>query len=91
MSRDMDEVWAAWDAGEHVFSEVEDALMAVKPGEVIGDVLSKCTICPVGNGTCEQFMEVSCYGILPGQIGKIVKVMVCTIGVVDIDHCPLSK
>ena len=44
MAKELDEVWAAWDRGEHVFSDVEDALMDISPGQEIGDVLSKCTV-----------------------------------------------
>jgi hypothetical protein len=91
MPKDLDEIFKAWDKGEHTFNESEEALMALKFGEKLGNTLSECTICPVGNGTCEHFMMVECYGILPGTPGKLRQVMVCSLGIEDIDSCPLSK
>lgn len=65
--------------------------MELKAGEKLGEVLSACTICPVGNATCENYIDLIFVGFHPEKKLQEHKIMICGLGIADIDHCPLSK
>ncbi|MFA6537344.1 MAG: hypothetical protein WCT18_03000 [Patescibacteria group bacterium] len=80
-----------WDKGDFVYNEPEDALMKLARGAKIGKRLSKCTICPVGNSSCPNMIDISMLGVHPTKKAECTEVQVCSLGISDIDHCPLSK
>jgi hypothetical protein len=91
-SKRSDEIFKTWEKGGHTFNPAEERLMALKEGEKIGGIVKDCTICPVGNGSCEHFMTWAIYGFNPIKGGKIVELMVCSIGIEgDGEKCPLNK
>ena len=79
--------FAIWDRGEHVYSDCENTLMALRINETLGNVLSSCTICPVGNMTCNEFFTINVEVIGSG----IHEIMVCPLSVKRGDDCPFSK
>jgi len=87
----MEHPFKKWDRGEHTYSEAETGLMKLDDGTKIGDVLSTCTICPVHNRTCSNYFTITTAGLHP-EIGIEERtIMICSLGVEDIDRCPLSK
>ncbi|MCK5018712.1 MAG: hypothetical protein KAS32_16745 [Candidatus Peribacteraceae bacterium] len=80
-----------WDNGEFTYNECEDKLMEMEEGIPIGDVLSKITKCPVHNSTCDDSMYLEICGFNPRKGHENVEVMLCGLGVDNIDNCPLSK
>lgn len=81
-----------WDKGEHYFGDIGEALRDLKDGEKIGNILSKCTICPIHNASCHDFLELSIYGFHPKKGGKLEKISICECGVEgDGITCPLNK
>lgn len=75
------------DRGEHIYSKYEYALMTLGPNEKLKGVLNSCTICPVGNSTCNEFFTIN---VNVNEKG-IRKIMVCPLSVKNGDDCPLSK
>jgi hypothetical protein len=61
----LQEKFDIWDKGEYTYNEVDEKLLKLEEGEEIKDILSKCTICPVGNGTCTDYIELNVYGFNP--------------------------
>lgn len=92
MPRDLDDVFAVWDRGEFLFSDLEQALLDLPDGSKLGDILSKSTKCPIHNGTCESMIIIKVYGMNPDKGYKLIEVQVCPLGVEgDGDACPLNK
>lgn len=87
--------FATWDRGEYTYNPVEQELLKLqggqKLGEKVGQLLSSCTVCPVGNATCEHYLEFIFVGFHPEKGCKKHTMMICGLGIEDIDHCPLSK
>ena len=79
--------FTVWDRKEHVYSEQENSLMALRPNETLGGVLGLFTICPVGNGTCGEYFAINVneFGIENNEI------MVCPLSIKSGDDCPLNK
>jgi hypothetical protein len=79
----------------------EDKLISIYPeGEPIGNIFNwirpeedtiECTFCPVHNGTCNSMMKLEIFGFHPHKKGKKMMIDICSIGVSNIDKCPLSK
>jgi hypothetical protein len=89
---DTEKAWKKWKKGEHTFNKCEEALIKLKSGQKLGNILENCTICPVGNASCEHFMEFSIYGFNPFAKGKLVKLIICSIGIEgNGEKCPLNK
>jgi hypothetical protein len=84
-------VFKLWDKGRHFFGDTSRKILRKKGGEPVGDVLSKCTICPVNNGTCTSYIVLQLYGFHPSKKGKVKKVWLCPSGHKNIDECDLSK
>jgi len=80
-----------WDKGGFVLNLLERKLQALKTGEELKDVLSGCTVCPVGNATCLNYLDLLFVGFHPSKGCEKHSIMICGLGVKDIDHCPLSK
>jgi len=88
----MQEIFKIWDDGGYTYSEAQEKLLQLKDGELIGDILNKCTICPIHNGTCSDYIELQTYGYNPDKGGKTDTIMICTLGVTgDGEKCPLNK
>lgn len=86
------DVFERWDKGEHFFGELGEKLLKLKDGEKIGNILSNCTICPIHNGSCHDFLEVGIYGVHPNKKGKLEKISICECGVEGAgERCPLNK
>lgn len=84
-------IFDKWDKGEYVYPQVAESVMKVGEGKKIGRRLSNCTICPVGNATCTDILTLTAIGICPNKDAECAELMICSLGVHDIDHCPLSK
>jgi len=84
-------VWEKWDRGEFTYSKPEEKLMNLKEGEKIGNILEKCTKCPVGNATCLEYFEIKIHGIHPEKKMKTTEIMFCPLGITSTDACPLNK
>jgi hypothetical protein len=85
-----------WNNGEHTYNEIEQALLNLKPGEKLGLVmeqLKNCTVCTVNNATCLEFFEfkIIIKGLHPTQPPKEHIIMICPLGVTNIDECALAK
>lgn len=81
-----------WEKGEHYFGEIGEALRNLKDGEKIGNILSKCTICPIHNSSCHDFLELAVYGVHPEKRGTLKKLSICELGIEgDGIKCPLNK
>lgn len=80
-----------WDRGEFTYSKEEKELMKLEGGQRIGDILNRCTICPVGNATCVNYFKIVIAGYHPEKKMKRTEIMVCSLGVTNMNHCPLSK
>ena len=85
--KDKEHPFTVWDRKEHVYSEQENSLMALRPNETLVGALNSCTICPVGNGTCSEYFAINVekFGIENNEI------MVCPLSIKNGDDCPLSK
>ncbi|MCK4800248.1 hypothetical protein KAS31_04695 [Candidatus Parcubacteria bacterium] len=86
--REKEHSFTVWDRGEHIYSNPENTLIALRPGETLKDVLSSCTICPVGNMTCNEYFTIN---VVSKEHATIHKIMVCPLSVTNGDDCPLSK
>ena len=86
-----------WDEGKYLTSKLGIRLINKKPGQLLNDaeifeLLKKCTICPVGNGSCHNFIALHVYGFNPDKGGKTINIMLCTDGVKDTgEDCHLNK
>lgn len=79
----------------------EDKLVHIYPeGKPVGNIFNwirhdeadiECTFCPVHNGTCASLMRLEIFGFHPHKKGKKIIIDICSIGVTNIDKCPLSK
>jgi len=80
-----------WNRGEYVYSEEEEALMKLKSGEKIGQILNNCTICPVRNATCLHYFTITIAGFHPEKKMEKKEIIICSSGIQDADNCPLNK
>lgn len=85
-----------WNNGEHTYNEIEQALLNLKPGEKLETIieqLKNCTICPVNNATCLEFFEINVIvnGFHPGKPLHQHKILLCPLGVTNINECALAK
>lgn len=80
-----------WEKGEHVYSKPEEKLLSLKKGEKIGNNLSDCTICPIGNSTCLDYFKIEIFGYHPEKHSLKKTLMICSIGISDFEKCPLNK
>jgi len=85
------ERWARWDRGEYVYSGVEEALIKLKSSEKIGQILNNCTICPVGNATCIHYFTIVVAGFHPEKKMEKKEIRICSLGIQNVDNCPLNK
>ena len=82
----------AWDEGHHTLGSEEGALFEHAEGEKLGDLMSEWTVCPIGNGTCNDMVDVRMLAIHPDKPPENVVVQLCPLGVSgDGDSCPLNK
>ncbi len=90
---EMKKLHEAWDNGEFTYpDEVQEKLGRAKKGQEIGNVMSGCTICPVGNGTCHNFIDAKLYKFHPDKGGKAESIMICSLGIKENgEECPLNK
>jgi hypothetical protein len=86
-----EEVSDKWDKGEHVFSDIEDALITSQEGEEIGHLFNGMTKCPVSNASCHNYIIIKMYGFCPTKPGKIEEIWLCPFGAKNIGDCKLSK
>ena len=84
-------IWDRWDRGEYVYSEKEEALMKLKDGDRIGQILDNCTICPVGNATCIHYFTIIVAGFHPEKKMEKKEIRICSLGIQNVDNCPLNK
>lgn len=84
---------ARFERGQYLLKEIEYQLKILSPGKEIGKLLSKTTVCPVENTSCNDVICVilKAFNFLNDQTFKNLEVRLCPLGVKDIDHCPLSK
>lgn len=85
------EMFDIWDKGEFAYDDVQKDLLLLKEGQVLGDLLKNCTICPVGNGTCNIYFIITISGFNPDKGHQNHKLLICPLGVENIERCPLSK
>lgn len=88
---DLQEKFERWDRGELVYSDVEEKLKQLQPGQKLGSILENCTICSVNNGTCPDYFRIFIYGMDCTGVLKKEELWVCTLGVEDSDDCRLNK
>ena len=89
---DMHKCFKAWDKKKIVYRGIHGKLLKLKEGDKTGDLLSNCTVCPIGNATCHDYLSVKVYGYHPEIGGEETRIMVCTLGIEgDGDKCPLNK
>ncbi len=79
-----------WNRGEFTYSKPEENLMKLESGEKIGNTLSACTICPVGNTTCANYFTIIVAGFHPEKKMEKKEIIVCPAGIQDVDNCPLK-
>ncbi|MGB2762488.1 MAG: hypothetical protein WBC21_03030 [Minisyncoccales bacterium] len=94
VGKDSKKTWDKWDKGESTYNPVEEALINLKEGqklETIFHLLGSCTICPVGNTTCTDYMKIKILGFHPELPGKKHSLIICSLGVENVDDCPLNK
>ena len=77
--------------GKYVFNPSEEGLINLRPGDKIGDTLSDCTICPVGNTTCMHYISIKFVGSHSEKPLKTHEVIICGVGVKSTDDCLLNK
>jgi len=86
------ELWDAWDRGHHVLNHGEGQLYNHPQGEKLGDMLSDWTVCPIGNGTCQDAVFVEMCAINPDLGFETIQVQLCPRGISgDGEKCPLNK
>jgi hypothetical protein len=73
---------------EYVYGKVAEQLRQLKPGERINDILSKCTICPTGDGTCKSYSELDIYGFNSDKKCETIRLTICMLGVMREKRCP---
>ena len=66
------------------YTKVGDALIELKKGEKIGDILKKCTECSVEEVPCFYRLIIKITGVCPEKT----EVMICPLGVTRIKDCP---
>jgi len=92
MKSSIKERFRIWDEGGYTYNEVEEKLLELKEGEKIKDILSECTVCPIGNATCEHYLTFKFVGFNPNKGYKKHEMMICGIGIEgDGEKCPLNK
>lgn len=80
-----------WDNGEYTYGAAEEKLLALNGGDRLGNILSACTICPVGNSNCKDYLTIEIVGFHPDKGLTTKDLMVRSLGITSIDTCPLSK
>ena len=87
-----DEMSDKWDAGEFTHCDEAQEIVDLEGGKKIGDIMSKMTVCPVGNATCVLYMKLEIYGYNPDKAGEKTYISICPLGVEgDGEKCPLNK
>ena len=70
----------------------EGRIFQLGHGEKVADLMSEWTRCPIGNGTCQDMVEVHMYAINPDLGGCATTVALCPLGVAGAgEKCPLNK
>ena len=87
-----DDMFDVWDRGEHFFNDVERALIDLKDGKKLGDLLKEATKCPVYDSSCESMIFIEVYGVHPEKGHKKEVIQICPIGIKgNGEKCPLNK
>jgi hypothetical protein len=69
-----------WDRGILTYTSAEDAIRHINPGKHFGkhtsDLLKRCSVCPVGNASCQSFFKIIIYGFNPkkGHVPRTVRI-----------------
>jgi hypothetical protein len=86
-------LFGKWDNGEHTYGILGEALLKNKRGKIDSktiQLLKECTICEIGNSTCNQFFEITFFGVCPGKPPKEKTVRICPLGCTS-KTCILNK
>ena len=84
-------IFDKWDAGKHTYSVAEEKLIALKGGEEISSATEDLTICPVGNASCIDMINMEIVGFHPTKKSEHRIIQVCGLGVKNGNKCPLNK
>lgn len=87
----LQDAWNVWDNKEYTYGEVQNKLNQLKHSDSLNNVLDGCTICSVCNSTCNNYFEIIFTGYNADLGHKQHRLMICPLGVKDIENCPLSK
>ncbi len=88
------QIFEKWDRGSYLYSVVEESIKRIQKGKHFGkktlNLLSQCTICPVGNSSCCHSFEIVINGFHPQLPAEIKKIRICPYGC-NQKNCLLNK
>ena len=85
------DVCEEWDKGRYSVAAAEEKLLNLDRGKKVGDLFKGMTVCPIGNASCHDYLEVEVFGFHPDG-SKRFRRCLCTLGIEgDGDKCPLNK
>lgn len=87
-------IFDKWDRGIYLYSPVEESIKRIQREKHFGkktlDLLSQCTICPVGNASCCHSFEIVIHGFHPHLPRETKKIRICPYGCTQ-ETCLLNK